>query len=303
MEPTLKWPPVRSPLSLIQHDIHPAFELASPCIDHRRGLAGWKRCDGDQASFARNRIVGYSRTKEKRDFAVQQGIIDSASDSIEAACDGANVVVVASLVDQIAPLAKQAAASTPDDCLITDVGSTKAGIVESVRTCEAARVKFLAAHPIAGSEKTGAANAKADLFDGKVIVLTPDDQTNEDLTAKATRFWEMTGGQIVVLSPKDHDTYLAAVSHVPHLVSSAVCRLMPPQAKALVGSGWRDITRVAAGDPDLWTAICQENRAAIQAELERAIEDMNALKSLLENEDDSALTNWLAEAKTIKDQT
>ncbi len=121
------------------------------------------------------------------------------------------------------------------------------------------------------------------------------------LTEKAERFWHLTGGQIVTLSPSDHDAHLAAVSHVPHLMSAAVCRLMPNQAKSLVGSGWRDITRVAAGDPTLWTAICRENREAIIAELARLSDDVRTLQQLLEAADDGALHQWLAEAKDRKD--
>ncbi len=246
-------------------------------------------------------LVGYSRTQAKRDLAVGHGAVDRTADSIEAACQGADVVVVASLVDHIAAMAIAAAAATPPDCLITDVGSTKATIVDAVGEHQLASSKFLAAHPIAGSEKTGVVNATASLFDDKVIVLTPTADSSPDLTDKAERFWGLTGGKIVQLSPADHDAYLAAVSHVPHLMSAAVCRLLPADAQLLVGSGWRDITRVAAGDPALWTAICRENRVAICRELARLVGDVQQLERLLKNEDDDALHNYLAEAKAQKD--
>ena len=246
-------------------------------------------------------LVGYSRTKVKRDLAVGHGAVDRTADSIEEACQGAEVVVVASLVDHIAAMAITAAEATPPDCLITDVGSTKATIVDAVAEHKLASRKFLAAHPIAGSEKTGVTNATESLFDDKVIVLTPTTDSTSDLTDKAERFWALTGGKIVRLSPQDHDAYLAAVSHVPHLMSAAVCRLLPEDAQSLVGSGWRDITRVAAGDPALWTAICRENRLAICRELECLIGDVQQLERLLESGNDEALHNWLAAAKVNKD--
>lgn len=246
-------------------------------------------------------IVGFSRTENKRELAIQHQAVDRTADSIEAACAGADVVVVASLVDHIAPMAITAAAATPEQCLITDVGSTKATIVQAVGQDNTAAKKFVAAHPIAGSEKTGVENATASLFDEKVVVLTPSEQADCELTEKAERFWQRTGGRIVRLSPTDHDAYLAACSHVPHLVSAAVSRLLPPQARTLVGSGWRDITRVAAGDPALWTAICRENRQAICQELENLSADLLKLAVLLDQADDQRLFHWLAEAKQNKE--
>lgn len=258
------------------------------------GMAIKRRCPGST-------VVGYSRTEAKRELAVRHRAVDRTADSIEAACAGADVVVVASLVDHIAPMAIKAAGATDDDCLITDVGSTKATIVDAVDKDEPTSGKFLAAHPIAGSEKTGVVNATASLFDDKVIVLTPAEQSSPELVSRARRFWELTGGTIVQLSPRDHDAYLAAVSHVPHLMSAAVSRLLPRDAGSLVGSGWRDITRVAAGDPDLWTSICRENRQAICRELARVAGDIQSLQQLLESEDDEALKQWLTKAKAIKD--
>ncbi len=260
------------------------------------GMAIKRRCP-------KSVVVGYSRTAAKRELAVQRAAVDRTAGSIAAACQGADVVVVASPVDKIAEMVIAAAAASPTDCLITDVGSTKATIVQDVRSNGQASGKFLAAHPIAGSEKTGVSNATASLFDDKVIVLTPAADSDPGLSEKAERFWQLTGGKIVRLGPEDHDAYLAAVSHVPHLLSAAVSRLLPDEASSLVGSGWRDITRVAAGDPALWTAICRENRAAILRELARLLEDLRNLSELLSSQDDQSLHGWLTEAKRNKDQT
>ena len=105
------------------------------------------------------------------------------------------------------------------------------------------------------------------------------------------------------MTPKDHDTHLAAISHVPHLVSSLVAKVTPVEARALAGSGWSDITRVAAGDPEMWTAICQENREAISRELDRVRQEMDRLQQIVDNADDATLQGWLAEAQKIKQRT
>ena len=102
------------------------------------------------------------------------------------------------------------------------------------------------------------------------------------------------------MSAEDHDVHLASISHVPHLVSAVVARMVQGPARELVGSGWRDITRVAAGDPEMWTAICAANRDAILSELNRFTEDLDALKTIIASGDDEALCQWLAKAKETK---
>ena len=118
------------------------------------------------------------------------------------------------------------------------------------------------------------------------MVLTPTDQTDANQLEKADHFWRLTGGMTKQMSPLEHDAHLAAVSHVPHLVSALVARMAEPESRPLVGSGWQDITRVAAGDPTLWTAICQENRAAIGQQLEKFSGELDRLRQLIEGEED-----------------
>jgi prephenate dehydrogenase len=183
------------------------------------------------------------------------------------------------------------------------VGSTKRQIVASVDVHAAASRKFVAAHPIAGSEKSGPENATSSLFDEKLVVVTPTETTSPELLEKAHQFWQLTGGQTCEMTPSEHDTHLAAISHMPHLVSALVAKIASPEALPLAGSGWRDITRVAAGDPTLWAAICSENRAAIGSELKQFAEELERLRQLLQNADDAALHQWLTEAKKIKEQS
>ena len=248
-------------------------------------------------------FVGYARDEEKRQRLTDNGIVDIAVGSIEQASRQCDVIVVATPVDHIAAMAITAAKASPDDCLVTDVGSTKRRIVEAVSGEPAAAGKFVAAHPIAGSENSGAQYAAETLLDEKLVVLTPTDQTDAIQLEKADHFWRLTGGQTKQMSPREHDAHLAAVSHVPHLVSALVARMAKPESRSLVGSGWQDITRVAAGDPSLWTAICQENRAAIGQQLEAFAGELDRLRQLIEGEDDATLTSWLAEAKRVKEQT
>jgi prephenate dehydrogenase len=104
------------------------------------------------------------------------------------------------------------------------------------------------------------------------------------------------------MTPAEHDTHLAAVSHVPHLMSCLVALQADEDSQDLAGSGWRDITRVAAGDPPMWTAICKENRHAIEKELSAVSDSLAELRNLIETSDDDGLCQWLAEAKKIRNQ-
>jgi prephenate dehydrogenase len=248
-------------------------------------------------------FVGFARNQEKCEQLKASGVVDVAVSSIEEASGDCDAIVVAAPVDQIARMVIEAATRSPASCLITDVGSTKRGIVEAVSSNSTALMKFIAAHPIAGSEKTGAQHSSATLFDDKVVVLTPTERTDANLLEKANHFWQLTGGKTLQMRPDEHDAHLAAVSHVPHLVSALVARMAEPEARTLVGSGWQDITRVAAGDPTLWTAICQENRLAILQQLERLSGELDQLRQIIDGQDDETLRSWLAEAKRVKEQT
>jgi prephenate dehydrogenase len=248
-------------------------------------------------------VVGLARSEAKGRRLQQLGIVDEIAASLRQAVDGCDVVVVATPVDRIADLVLESAAFCPEHGLITDVGSTKGGIVAALADHPVAVAKFVAAHPIAGSEKSGPQHASEDLFDGKCIVLTPDEQTDRRLLEKAERFWQLTGGITREMSPIEHDAHLAAISHVPHLVSALVAKMAHPDARPLVGSGWTDMTRIAAGDPTMWTAICRENRLAIRQELQRFCGELDHLRQLLDQQDDDALKRWLAEAQQVKQQS
>ena len=160
--------------------------------------------------------------------------------------------------------------------------------------------QLIAAHPIAGSEKTGVENASETLLDGKATILTPTEETDSPHFDRAKQFWLQTGSRLIVMSPEEHDRRLAAISHVPHLVSSLLARLPDDESLRLIGSGWKDMTRVAAGDPGMWTAICEHNRTAILGELDRVESEIARLRRCLSEADSKALTQWLVEAKERK---
>ena len=264
------------------------------------GLLGGSVAKAIRRRLPEVQLVAWARSHQKKEELSKEGTFDEVFDDIQEVAADCDVVVVASPVTHIARLVSEIGRHSPPDCLVTDVGSTKLSIVESIEKDSHVRSRFVAAHPIAGSEKTGIEHAQSDLFDQKWIILTPGSHVAPKWLEKARSFWSLTGGIVQEMSPKAHDTHLAAISHVPHLVSSLVAKIAPAEARTLAGSGWRDITRVAAGDPGMWTAICQENRGAISAELNRVRQELEQLQRILDTGDDAKLQAWLTEAQNIK---
>lgn len=249
-------------------------------------------------------VVGFNRREESCRIARDVGAIDEGFTDVRDACQNCDAVVVASPVDKIAELAAVAAETCGPETLITDVGSTKARIVDELSTrFPSVLPQFVAAHPIAGSEKTGAANASATLLDGKAIIITPHQGVSEEMMRRAEAFWRLTGGDLVQMSPREHDQRLAAVSHVPHLIASLLAAFPDDQSLPLVGSGWKDMTRVAAGDPRMWAAICQHNRDAILTQIDRFSNELSVLRARVEHAHGDELLHWLDAAKDRKEST
>ena len=267
------------------------------------GLLGGSVAKALRRSRSPIEIVALARSETKRQAAIDSGIFDDAFRSVEETTRDCDVAVIGAPVDHIAELACQIAESSSPNCLITDVGSTKAGIVAEIESHHLASRKFVAAHPIAGSEKTGLRHADESLFDDKVIVITPGNSSDPVMLGRAEAFWQATGGKTIHMTPAEHDTHLAVVSHVPHLMSCLVALRADADARELVGSGWRDITRVAKGDAAMWTAICRENRAAIMKELSGMSESLRQLCERVDSADDEELHQWFLEANRVRGET
>jgi prephenate dehydrogenase len=209
--------------------------------------------------------------------------------------------VVCTPVAQIADDVLRVAKACPEGALVTDAGSTKAEIVAAVNGRLKRGVRFVGSHPLAGSEKNGPLNASAELFDGRVVVVTPTRKTPAADLAAISDFWSGLGATVLHMSPADHDRAMAATSHVPHLVSSVLAAVTSPADRPLCATGWRDVTRVAAGDPELWRQIFLANRTNVLKSLARFEKTLSSFRTALEREDTRRLQRLLSEAKQIRD--
>ncbi len=240
-----------------------------------------------------------------RRAAAEAGIRDRGIDAdfftdATAAAQGASLIILCTPVETMADLAKQIAlAELPADGLITDVGSVKGQVVRELEPILGTR--FIGSHPMAGSEKTGIEVARANLFEKAACLLTP--RTGVDTTRLRT-FWETLGCRVLEMCPEEHDIKVARISHLPHLmaaITTLAALRTDPSATACVAGGFRDTTRVAAGDPGLWTGIALGNRAALTAQLREASATLTELLEILSTPDEDALRRFLAEAKALRD--
>jgi len=186
------------------------------------------------------------------------------------------------------------------------VGSVKGSVTAAVETALAqSPASFVGSHPMAGSERAGIEAARADLFEGATCIVTPTLATPQGALQLTRDFWRTLGCRLQEMSPEEHDRKIARISHLPHLAAAAITRAAlqaEPDAAACVGNGFRDSTRIAAGDPDLWTGIVMENRTEILAALRDARDTMSDLVAMLENLDEKAIRRFLADAKVLRDQ-
>jgi prephenate dehydrogenase len=253
----------------------------------RRGLARHVRGAGrQQVSLERARAVG----------AVDETFLDLAQ-----AVAGADLVVFCTPVDHIAGQMLEAALYCAPGTVLTDAGSTKAVIVRAVDGRLPSGVAFVGSHPLAGSEKRGAEFADADLFENRWTVLTPTEATDPRALERVTAFWQALGSRTRVMSPEEHDGALALTSHLPHLVAAALAGMLPDELRALTATGFRDTTRIAAGDPQLWTAIAAHNRSALTEALVEMEERLAKFREAIEAGDWDALRGLLARAKEMRD--
>jgi prephenate dehydrogenase len=247
------------------------------------------------------RILGAGRRQATLDQARALGAIDQGFVDAPAAIHQANLAVFCTPVERIPEQILEAAPGCPPGTLLTDAGSTKAVIVRCLEGRLPPGVAFVGSHPLAGSEKRGPEFADANLFLGRLVVLTPTVHTNAEALERTAAFWQALGARVRVMDPEEHDRALALTSHLPHLVAAALASILPPHLLDLAATGFRDTTRVAAGDPSLWTGIFAQNRTAVLDALDHLGERLRRFREALESGDAAALDALLTQAKKVRD--
>jgi prephenate dehydrogenase len=249
-------------------------------------------------------VVAVGRNPARLTVARELGLIDRAVDWAEAG--QADCILLALPVGETEAVLQQLAPHLKAGAIVTDAGSTKLNVVAAARAALGARFgDFVPGHPIAGSEQSGPGAARADLYQGRKVVLTPQVDTRSDAVATVTALWQAAGAQVETLDAELHDRVFAAVSHLPHLAAFALVDELAQRADGdtffrFAASGFRDFTRIAGSSPEMWRDIALANRAAVLTELDAYIVALQALRSAVSAEDADALLAIFSRARAAR---
>ena len=258
-----------------------------------------------RAGFA-GPTAGFDRDHTALERAAALHAIDEIAESVSEAVRGADLVLVAVPVKAIGTVLHDVGLALEPNAVVTDVGSTKAEVVEIARQELRERFpRFVPGHPIAGREASGIEAATLDLFRGARVVLTPVAETEARATDLVRAAWESVGGRVSTLSAQEHDRIFAAVSHLPHLLSFALVSEIASRAESaelfgFAAGGFRDFTRIAASSPEMWRDISLQNREALLAELDRYGVRLAIFRELIEKGDGPGLERLMAEARSAR---
>jgi prephenate dehydrogenase len=246
-------------------------------------------------------VVGIGRRQVSLRIARRVGAVTHTTVDLAKGVAKADLVVVCTPVAQIVEHVRQAAESCPEGTLITDAGSTKQVIVAALDGQLPRGCRFLGGHPLAGSEKTGASYAKADLFDGRVALLTPTKNTRAEDFDLLEDLWEGLGSVVIQMSPEEHDRALSLTSHLPHVAAGALAAVVPEKYFRMTGTGMLDATRLAAGEPGLWKQVLWQNRENVLTALEQFGTKLSALHAALRDGNEAEVERFLTTAKKNRD--
>lgn len=246
-------------------------------------------------------VVGIGRHQASLRVARRVGAVTHTTIDLNKGVAAAELVVVCTPVGQIVDHVRQAAHHGPERGLITDTGSTKSAIVAALDGGLPRGCRFLGSHPLAGSQRAGAAHASADLFEGRVAILTPTKNTRAEDFDLLEEFWQSLGSVVVQMSPEEHDTALALTSHLPHAAAAALTLTLPEKYFRLAAAGMLDATRLAAGDPELWRQILATNRQNVLTALEQFGARLSTLHAALRDNNQDEIKRFLTLAKKNRD--
>jgi len=271
-------------------------------VYERIAVIGLGLLGGSVARAARSRgvareVIGATRRRSALDRALADGVIDAAAPP-EDAVRAAELVVLATPVSAMAETIRLVAPGLASGAVVTDVGSVKAVLHETLPGLLPPGVRYIGSHPMAGSHERGFEQSREDLFAGAPCVVTETGASPE--RDKLCEFWARLGARVIVRDAADHDAEAAWVSHVPHALAYAFAEALtraPADARELAGSGFRDFTRIARSEPELWGEILSENRKAIAAPLQLVAEALSDIARAIEANDADALERKINAAR------
>jgi prephenate dehydrogenase len=272
------------------------------------GLIGGSLARALKRAGAVGEIVGSGRDAGHLQRALKLGVIDRIEMDMAAAVSSADMVVVAAPVGAMEEIFRTIDSALPADAVLTDAGSTKGSVVEAARAAFGGLPSnFVPGHPIAGTEKSGVEASLANLYEGRRVILTPTENSAPEAIARVRDMWQQTGATVVETSVRHHDEILAATSHLPHLLAFSLVDTLTKLGETqdifeFAAGGFRDFTRIASSDPQMWHDICVHNESALLKVLERFEADLGKLRQAIADNDSDYLLQVFTHAKSARDQ-
>lgn len=276
------------------------------------GLIGGSLCLALKEVGACKHITGAGRSEQTLLKAKQLDIIDDYATDISAAVEDADMVVVSVPLGAMSRVFEQIASglerSGNENAVITDAGSAKAQVQQLADKIFAAKGhRFVAGHPIAGTEKSGPEAAFADLYKDRRVILTPTDSTDPDAIERVTSMWQRVGARVETMSAEHHDKVLAATSHLPHMMAFGLVHCLEnmddiEDVFRFAAGGFRDISRIASSDPVMWRDICLNNKLQILEMMSRYKDELEVLYNALKADDGEKLFEIFSSAKQTRDK-
>lgn len=270
------------------------------------GLIGGSTALALKRAGAVDRVVGIGRGRANLERALELGVIDEMAADPASGVERADAVLVAVPVGQFDAVLRAIAPKLEPDVMVTDGGSTKQDVIAVARPALGGYwSRFVPAHPIAGAEHSGVDAARADLYDGRNVVLTPVPETDSDAVDRAEALWRQCGARVARMSAEEHDQVFAAVSHLPHVLAYALVAMIAerPDAERLfsfAAGGFRDFTRIASSSPEMWRDIALANRAALLAEIDRYDKALAHMRELVAARDGDGLQELFAQSRDAR---
>ncbi|MEI3163954.1 MAG: prephenate dehydrogenase [Lachnospirales bacterium] len=254
------------------------------------GLIGGSLAKSLKSKYDDIEISAMNRSEQSLIDALADKVIDQYSLTDMSIFKDCDIVFVCTSVDKIPSYVEKLIPYIKEDCIITDVGSTKKAIYDEMLKFK--NIHFIGGHPMAGSEKTGYKSAKAHLFENAFYILTPTPNVSKDMIDKMTELVKATGAVPIVLDPDYHDYTVAAISHAPHIIASALVNTVEElddencYMHSLAAGGFKDITRIASSSPEVWSSICNDNKSKILSVLKKFRENIETIEKELSNDTD-----------------
>jgi prephenate dehydrogenase len=272
------------------------------------GLIGGSFALALKGAKAVGEVVGVGRSEANMRRALKLGVVDAKGALDAATLRDADLVLVATPVGQMTGIFRALAPLVGVRTVVTDAGSTKQDVIAAARQgLGAALPRFVPAHPIAGTEESGAEAAFPDLYRGRKVVLTPLAETEKSALDRVRDAWRRCGAEVLELEPARHDAILAAVSHLPHVLAYALVHQVAghedaAQSFGLAAGGFRDFTRIASSHPEMWRDICLANREALLEHLDRYRGELGEIRAMLERADGEGLERLFSRARAARER-